>query len=56
VKVIILAAGKGKRLSDYIKGKPKCLLMLGNETILQRELRMLRNCGISSQNIYVVGG
>lgn len=56
MKAVILAAGKGSRLSEYTKGKPKCLLTLGKETILQRELRILQTCGIRRQDIYVVGG
>ena len=56
MKAVILAAGKGSRLSGYTKGKPKCLLALGKETVLQRELRILQTCGICRQDIYVVGG
>lgn len=56
MKAIILAAGRGKRLSKFTGGKPKCLLRLGKETILERELRLLNEAGISSENIYVVTG
>lgn len=56
MKVIILAAGKGSRLSELIKDKPKCLLELGNETILEREIRILYECGFEPQDIYIVGG
>lgn len=56
MKAVILAAGKGSRLGEYTKGKPKCLLALGKETVLQRELRILQACGICRQDIYVVGG
>ncbi|WP_020589346.1 NTP transferase domain-containing protein [Desulfobacter curvatus] len=56
MKAIILAAGRGKRLEKYTKGLPKCLLKLGNETVLSREIRLLQEAGISKENIYVVGG
>ena len=56
MKAIILAAGKGSRLGEYTGGKPKCLLMLGQESILSREIRILKECGVPETNIYVVGG
>lgn len=56
MKAIILAAGKGSRLGEYTKGNPKCLLRLGNETVLEREIRLLQEAGISRRDIYVVGG
>lgn len=56
MKAIILAAGKGSRLGEYTQGQPKCLLKLGNETILSREIRMLREAGILNNDIFVVGG
>nr|WP_320193021.1 NTP transferase domain-containing protein [uncultured Desulfobacter sp.] len=56
MKAIILAAGRGKRLEQHTKGLPKCLLKLGNEAILSREIRLLQEAGISKKNIYVVGG
>ena len=56
MKAIILAAGKGSRLGEYTKGLPKCLLKLGKESILEREIRILQEAGVPRQNIYVVGG
>lgn len=56
MKAIILAAGQGKRLGKYTEGKPKCLLPLGQETVLSREIRILQECGLKKENIYVVGG
>ena len=56
MKAIILAAGKGKRLGEYTHGNPKCLLPLGQETILSREIRILQECGLTKENIFVVGG
>lgn len=56
MKAIILAAGQGKRLGNLTHNKPKCLLPLGSETILERELRLLQNAGINKNDIYVIGG
>lgn len=51
---VILAAGKGTRLSKITKEKPKCLIDIGKFTILQRQLEYLSNNGI--QKIYIVVG
>lgn len=56
MKAIILAAGKGSRLGKYTEGKPKCLLALGEESVLSREIRILQECGLKAGDIYVVGG
>lgn len=56
MKAIILAAGKGSRLGKYTEGKPKCLLALGEESVLSREIRILQECGFKEEDIYVVGG
>ena len=56
MKAIILAAGRGKRLEDFTKGSPKCLLKIGNETVLEREIKMLISCGIKREDIFVVTG
>lgn len=42
---IILAAGTGERLQS-ITDKPKCLLPVGGETFLSRQLRILKECRI----------
>lgn len=44
---VILASGKGSRLGALTTHKPKCLLPLGSETILDRQLRLLRDVGVS---------
>lgn len=46
MKAIILAAGRGTRLENVSK-MPKCLLSLGNETLLSRMIHMLNSFGIS---------
>jgi len=50
----ILAAGRGSRLHPYTESSPKCLTVLGNETLLDRQLATLRGCGV--QDIVIATG
>jgi len=54
VRAIILAAGVGHRLGALTTHRPKCLLPLGEETILERQLRLLSAAGIDDV-VVVVG-
>jgi len=54
MKAIIVAAGPGSRLNDFTKDRPKCLLKIGNKTIMERALSALRTNGIN--DICVVRG
>jgi len=47
MQALILAAGVGNRLADAAGGKPKSYLPLGGETLLTRNLRLLRESGVS---------
>lgn len=49
-----MAAGYGSRLSGITNGNPKSFLNIGNETLLERSIRLLKNRGI--KDIIVVGG
>jgi choline kinase len=51
---VILAAGQGARLNGGHAETPKCLVSLGGETLLARNLRMLREAGID-EVIVVIG-
>ncbi len=53
MKAIILAAGKGTRLYPTTLNKPKGLLEIGNETILDRLVRQFRDSGINDILIVV---
>ncbi|MBQ8245874.1 MAG: iron-containing alcohol dehydrogenase [Lachnospiraceae bacterium] len=47
MKAVIFNSGLGSRMGDMTKDKPKCLVELYNgETILERQLRILGECGI----------
>ena len=54
MKAIILAAGEGSRLGDICKGKPKCLVDIEDNTLLEIHLNTLHSCGID--DISVVRG
>ncbi|UCG93695.1 MAG: phosphocholine cytidylyltransferase family protein [Candidatus Aerophobus sp.] len=54
MKAIIVAAGPSSRLMPITNEKPKCLLEVGSQTILERILEALRKNGI--ENIAVVRG
>src|ERR1017187_3811300 len=43
---VLLVAGIGSRLRPLTDGVPKALASLGSESILQRLIRQLRECGI----------
>ena len=50
---IILAAGLGSRLGDITKEKPKCLLHVGEERIIDRLIRSLSTKKISKITVVV---
>jgi choline kinase len=54
MKGIILAAGRGARLNGTSADMPKCLVTLGGETLLARNIRVLRAAGVT--DIVVVVG
>lgn len=44
---VILAAGVGSRLRPLTDERPKCLVSVGEETILGRAMRLLREAGVA---------
>jgi L-glutamine-phosphate cytidylyltransferase len=51
---IILTAGRGDRLRPVTGNRPKCLATVGGCTILERQIRALRACGVT--RIVVITG
>ncbi len=47
-KVLIIAAGMGRRMKSYTDDRPKCLLDFGGKTLLQRQIEAYRSCGIET--------
>ena len=56
MKLIILAAGEGKRLRPYTEKLPKCLVNLKEKPLLSHQLSSIKRCNISDDNIALVGG
>ena len=54
MRAVVLAAGRGMRLREVTGDRPKCLAPMGDCTLLERQLRSLRRCGIGP--IAVVAG
>ena len=54
MRAIILAAGRGGRLRGIVGDRPKCLARVGEITLIERQIRTLRDAGI--QKICVVAG
>lgn len=50
---IILAAGKGSRLNGTAGESPKCLVKVGGETLIDRQIRALRRAGIDDIAVVV---
>jgi choline kinase len=53
MKAVILAAGKGSRLNGTLGDKPKCLLRVGDTTLIERQIASLRAVGINDIVIVV---
>jgi len=53
-RAIILAAGRGSRMKEHTKEKPKCLNILANDTLLNWQLNSLKSAGI--EELIVVNG
>jgi choline kinase len=47
MKVLLMAAGKGTRISRYIEGKPKCTVNIGGTTLIEYTMEQLRAHGIT---------
>lgn len=54
LQAVILAAGRGNRLLPYTKDRPKCLLDVGERTIIEHQIQSLRLAGVD--RIQVVTG
>lgn len=56
MKVIILAAGRGSRLGERTKDRPKCMVEICGKTILERCIATLEEAGIKREDIGIVTG
>ena len=56
MKAIILAAGRGSRLGERTKDRPKCMCTLCGKTLLDRCLDSLKGAGFSRADTGIVTG
>ncbi|WEU40532.1 MAG: phosphocholine cytidylyltransferase family protein [Candidatus Odinarchaeum yellowstonii] len=57
MKAVILAAGVNRRLRALAKEIPKCLLKIGNITIIDYQISILSSVGnFKFQDIFIIGG
>lgn len=56
MKIIVLAAGTGSRLSPYTNTMPKCMVPLNGKPLLHYQLDVLNSLGIETKDIAIVGG
>lgn len=47
MRAIILAAGRGSRLQEMTAARPKCLIEIDGQTLLERQLKSLHQAGIT---------
>jgi L-glutamine-phosphate cytidylyltransferase len=50
---VVLAAGRGARLNGGAGHLPKCLVRLGGMTLVERQIALLRSCGVSDVAVVV---
>lgn len=53
MKALIMAAGRGTRISRHLDGRPKCTVDVGGTPLVERTVRGLLNCGIKQIGIVV---
>lgn len=53
MEALILGAGSGSRLMPLTQDRPKCMVQIGSETILEHQVRTFQRCGITSINVVV---
>lgn len=51
MNVLILAAGRGTRISRYLEGKPKCTVDVGGKALIQYTVSILKSKGINKIGI-----
>jgi choline kinase len=56
LKTIILAAGRGSRLGERTKDRPKCMCTLQGRTLLDRCMETLEKAGVAPADIGIVTG
>ena len=53
VRAIVLCAGAGVRVAELTRGRPKSFLPIGDETLIHRQLRLLKEAGVEDVTLVV---
>jgi len=53
MRALILAAGRGTRISRYLSGRPKCIIDIGGEYLIRYTVNQLKSKGIKDIGIVV---
>lgn len=56
LKAVILAAGIGSRLGELTQDKPKSLLKINEQTLIEYQIEILQDFGIRNEDIYIIAG
>lgn len=48
-QAVVMAAGKGSRITEMTATKPKCLLPVGNKPMIYYPLKLLENAGFTGK-------
>jgi len=51
MKAVILSAGQGKRLLPMTADRPKCILPVRGQTMIEWQIDELAKCGIDQVNV-----
>lgn len=51
MKALLLAAGRGTRISRYLSGRPKCTVNIGDEVLINYTISLLKKYGINEIGI-----
>ncbi len=53
VRAIVLCAGAGVRVAELTRGRPKSFLPIADETLIHRQLRLLKEAGVEDVTLVV---
>ena len=56
MKLIVLAAGSGRRMGQSLRGQPKCLIEVGGRTLLDWQLDAWSKAGGAIEDVVIVTG
>jgi len=52
-QAIVMAGGRGSRMTELTAGRPKCLLPIGNKPMVWYPLQLLERTGIKGKLLHI---